>query len=102
MPATVYTFDAATGARDLDREDWLLGCKTVGTLLGVAVWVATATVGFATASWLMALLTWVITLVAALLFVAKVDAGLQADKVEALGRATGMAFNKVRGLFGRK
>ena len=102
MSSTTYTFDAATGARDLDHEDWLLGCKTVGTLFGVAVWVATATVGFATASWLMAILTWIIALIAALLFVAKVDAGLQADKVEALGRATGLAINKVRGLFGRR
>lgn len=102
MTATTHTFDAATGARDLDQGDWYLGCKTVGTLLGVAVWVATVTVGFATASWLMAILTWIIALIAALLLVAKVDAGWQADKVEALGRATGTALNKVRGLFGRR
>lgn len=101
MTATVYTFDAATGARDLNHNEWLLGCKTVGTLFGVAVWVATATVGFATASWLMAILTWIIALIAALLFVAKVDAGWQADKVEALGHATGKAINKFKGLFGR-
>lgn len=100
--ATVYTFDAATGARDLDQGDWLLGCKTVGALLGVAVWVATVTVGFATASWLMAILTWIIALIAALLLVAKVDAGWQADKVEVVGYVAGKAINKFKGLFGRR
>lgn len=99
--ATVYTFDAATGARDLDQGDWYLGCKTVGTLFGVAVWVATVTVGFATASWLMAVLTWIIALIAALLLVAKVDAGWQADKVEVVGYVAGKAINKFKGLFGR-
>lgn len=102
MTSTVYPFDAATGARDLDHDEWYLGCKTVGTLLGVAVWVATVTVGFATASWLMAILTWIITVIAAMLFVAKVDAGWQADKVEAVGYVAGKAINKFKGLFGRR
>lgn len=99
MSAT-YTFDATTGARDLDEEAHTLGKKTLGYVLGGLVWAA------AIGSWLCfgfwtAVLVCLISVIASLVICVKADFGWQADKVEALGAATGKALNKVSGWFKR-
>lgn len=101
MTATTCTFDAATGARDLDREDWERGCFVVGIGLGC---IASA-IGYSAVlcmGLVLGLLAWLIAFIAMYVLACKIDAGWQADKVEAVGRATGKAITKIRGLFGRR
>lgn len=100
MTATVYTFDAATGARDLNREDWELGTLIVGVGLGC---IASA-IGYSAVlcmGLVLGLLAWLIAFIAMYVLACKVDAGWQADKVEAVGYVAGKAINKFKGLFGR-
>lgn len=100
MTATNTTFDAATGARDLDREDWQTGCFIVGIGLGC---IASA-IGYGAVlslGLIIGLLVWLIAFIAALILASKVDAGWQADKVEAVGRAAGAAISGIKGLFRR-
>lgn len=95
------TIDATTNTIEASHEDWQLGCKTIGYVLGTCVWIVGVSTWLACSSILLGLLAYAIALIAAVLFIIQVDTGWQADKVETLGRVTGCAINKVRGFFKR-
>lgn len=105
MTATVYTIDAATTEMDFDAGDFMRGSKIVFATLGLLAGVSAACLAMAFSTVWISVLVWFISAIvlSILAFIVGICANVvYADKVEALGRVTGTALNKVRGLFGRR
>lgn len=105
MTATTCTFDAATTEMEFNAEDFMRGGKIVFATLGLLAGVSAACIAMVFSTVWISVLVWFISAIvlSILAFIAGACASVvYADKVETLGRATGLAINKVRGLFGRR